>query len=187
MAIDLSAKPRCLIGPKGEPHERSAHSSSYILGTEIEAQNVQISRRQFPSLRCMKFTDKIIAADAASKTILLVEDEAPTRLLMWHILEQAGYQVLLASDGIEGLQKLTAAIHIDLLLTDLSMPGMSGVELAQHAQRLLPHLKVLYASGAYDRFPEIDRAVGCLIKPFTVDELLEMVAETMKAPVLSSN
>jgi CheY-like chemotaxis protein len=133
----------------------------------------------------MRFTDKINFNDLTPRTILVVEDEAPVRLLIGHILVQAGYKVILGSDGVEGLQKLTANSHIDLLLTDLSMPGMSGVELARRARCSRPDLKVLYASGAYDRFPEIDRAIGCLVKPFTVQELLEAVEHSINSPQLT--
>ena len=107
--------------------------------------------------------------------ILIVEDEAPIRLLMWHILNQAGYTVFLAMDGVDGLRKLSEAGHIDLLITDLAMPGMTGTQLAQHASEILSDLKVIYASGSQDCFPETRADVQCLKKPFTVDELLRAV------------
>jgi DNA-binding NtrC family response regulator len=107
--------------------------------------------------------------------ILLVEDEAPIRLLMWHILNQAGYTVFLAIDGVDGLRKLSEAGRIDVLITDLSMPGITGLQLAQHASEIVPDLKVIYASGSQDCFPETRADIRCLKKPFTVEELLETV------------
>jgi CheY-like chemotaxis protein len=108
-------------------------------------------------------------------TILVVEDEAPIRLLMWHILNHAGFRVHLATDGVDGLRKLSQIGSIDLLITDLSMPGMTGLELARHAIEILPSLKVIYATGSQHCFPQTHADVTCLIKPFTVDELLQAV------------
>jgi CheY-like chemotaxis protein len=115
--------------------------------------------------------------------ILLVEDEAPIRLLMWHILNQAHYTVFLATDGIDGLRKLSETDQIDLLITDLSMPGMTGVQLARHAIELVPGLKIIYASGSLDFFPELHSDIPCLAKPFTADELLAAVEEALRLPV----
>src|SRR3954469_14247173 len=104
--------------------------------------------------------------------ILLVEDEAPVRLLMWHILNRARYTVFLATDGVDGLRKLSEAGRIDLLITDLVMPGMTGIQLARHAREIVPLLKVIYASGSQDCFPETRADIKCLVKPFTVEDLL---------------
>jgi CheY-like chemotaxis protein len=116
--------------------------------------------------------------------ILLVEDEAPVRLLMWHILNQAGYTVFIAIDGCDGLRKLSEIGRVDLLITDLSMPGMTGVQLARHACEIMPGLKVVYASGSQDCFPETRADIQCLTKPFTVEELLRTVETTLKDTVI---
>ena len=87
-------------------------------------------------------------------TIFVVEDEAPIRLLMSHILDGAGFHVHLATDGVDGLRKISQIRAINLLITDLSMPGMTGLELARHALEILPSLKVIYASGSQYCFPE---------------------------------
>jgi len=111
--------------------------------------------------------------------ILLVEDEAPVRLLMWHILNRARYTVFLATDGVDGLRKLSEAGRIDLLITDLVMPGMTGIQLARHAREIVPLLKVIYASGSQDCFPEPRIDIKCLVKPFTVEDLLSAVEQTL--------
>jgi CheY-like chemotaxis protein len=105
-------------------------------------------------------------------TILLVDDEAPIRLLMWSILDRAGYTVHVASDGFDALRKMSEIGVFDLLVTDLSMPGMTGIQLARQAVELIPHLAVIYATGSQDCFPETRADITCLTKPFTVDELL---------------
>jgi CheY-like chemotaxis protein len=113
------------------------------------------------------------------KRILLVEDEAPVRLLMAHILNQAGYTVFLATDGVDGLRKLSEIAEIDLLITDLAMPGITGLQLARHACEILPSLKVAYISGSQDCFPETRSDIKCLTKPFTVEELLKVVRDSL--------
>jgi len=116
---------------------------------------------------------------AFEHTILLVEDEAPVRLLMWHILDAAGYRVHLAIDGFDGLRKVSEIGAIDLLITDLAMPGMTGIELARQARAMMPDLNVIYATGSQDCFPETRADVTCLTKPFTVDELLSAVGAVL--------
>lgn len=123
----------------------------------------------------MIFTARVLGEDKPSKTILLVDDEAPSRLLMSCILTQAGYTVLVASDGLQAMRHIDADAPIDLLLTDLRMPGMNGVELARSAKKTRPGLPVLFASGFLDCFPESSREVPSLTKPFTPAELLSAV------------
>lgn len=79
-------------------------------------------------------------------TVLFVEDEHAMRELVRDILSQKGFVVLTAADGDEALRLLTGR-HIDLLLTDIVMPGMDGFQLATQAKLIRPHLKVLYTSG----------------------------------------
>lgn len=115
----------------------------------------------------------------ARPLVLIVEDEAPIRLLMWHILSRAGYRLCLAIDGIDGLQKLNELERVDLLLTDLAMPGLNGVQLAERAQIIHPQIKIVYATGSQDCFPEFREDIRCVLKPFTVEELLKSVREAL--------
>src|SRR6266540_5639138 len=88
-----------------------------------------------------------------SETILLVEDEAPVRAVTRQLLERNGYTVLEASDGPAALALVDGAAvsrHIDLLLTDVIMPGMSGRELADKLKARRPNLGVLFMSGYTD-------------------------------------
>jgi CheY-like chemotaxis protein len=152
------------------------------MGSEVVAMRRGLGDDAFATVQSLGFDVKILENEIADRVaanaktrILLVEDEAPVRLLMWHILNRAGYTVLLGTDGVDGLRKLSEAGHIDLLITDLAMPGMTGLELAQRASEILPCIKIIYASGSHDCFPETRADIHCLRKPFTVDELLEAV------------
>ena len=115
------------------------------------------------------------------ETVLVAEDERPVRDLTRRILTDAGYRVLDAGSGQEALE--VAAHHsgsIDLLLTDVVMPGLSGKQLAQQLALRRPNLRVLYMSGYFDGSAELGQAL--LPKPFQRDGLLERVRAAMAAP-----
>lgn len=113
--------------------------------------------------------------DAAARTILVVEDEAAIRQLVVRVLERAGYRVLSAGDPSEALRILAEEPAVELLLTDLMLPQMSGKELAGRAQAMQPNLRVVLMSGYADEQMELD--VPYLEKPFTPKELLTKLAE----------
>ena len=124
------------------------------------------------------------AQPARPGSVLLVEDEAPLRKLVSTILSAAGYRVIEAASGDEALARAAAAGPIDLLLTDVVMPSMSGPELVSRLRSGWPELAVLYMSG-YDREllgqkpPE--GATEVLPKPFTPRELLARINELLQA------
>ncbi len=110
-----------------------------------------------------------------SGTILLVEDEDAVRDYSRQALIDLGYTVLDAASGQTALELLRKHPEIDLLLTDIIMPGMGGKELAEKASALCPELKVLYTTG-YSRNAIIhngvlDPGVALINKPFTVDQV----------------
>jgi PAS domain S-box-containing protein len=132
-------------------------------------------------------TRPAITLPAGSGTILVVEDEVQVRDLVQEVLQAEGYTVLTAADGEEGLHLCTAYDGpIDLLLTDVVMPGMSGPEMAQCILPMRPKLKVVYMSGyASDAMGDhgvLDPGTTFLQKPFTPDILLEKVRETLDTP-----
>jgi two-component system cell cycle sensor histidine kinase/response regulator CckA len=115
-----------------------------------------------------------------AETILLAEDEDAVRALVCRVLEQQGYKVVAARDGAEALR--LAAMHegwIDLLLSDVIMPGMGGIELSDQIRRVRPGIRVLYMSGYTES--EIDRRgvlgedAALLEKPFTGHSLAAAV------------
>ncbi|MBZ5698152.1 MAG: PAS domain S-box protein [Acidobacteriia bacterium] len=119
-----------------------------------------------------------------TETILLVEDEEALRKMTHELLEQSGYTVLEASDGLEALEiawQHKGPIH--LLLTDVVMPRMSGPALAKPAAALHPELKVLYMSG-YTGYSYVSQGLvssesELLQKPFTRDTLLRKIREVL--------
>jgi PAS domain S-box-containing protein len=123
-------------------------------------------------------------ADRGRETILLVEDETILRRLARQYLETQGYKILEAEDGAAALQ--IVAGHqgaIDLLLTDVIMPGMNGRELAAQIAKLLPDVRVLYMSGytenAVGRDGMLDAGINLLQKPFSLPALKDRVREVL--------
>ena len=119
--------------------------------------------------------------------VLLVEDEPALRALITQFLEQEGYRVVACTDGFEALSRArSSSVDFDLLLTDLVMPGMSGLELAQELLDGRPGLKVLYMSG-YAEQPEAlsqpgdaKSESGFLQKPFATEVLADKVRELLE-------
>ena len=117
----------------------------------------------------------------AGERILVVEDEEPVRRLVSRILEGAGYEVFALASGLEAIDAIRPEAHYDLLLTDVVMPGMSGVDLANRLTAQQSGLKVLLMSGyAGGVFPD-QGASGrsLLLKPFDKEELLTRVRELL--------
>ena len=119
-----------------------------------------------------------------SRTILLVEDEASLRKLTRNTLKEVGYTVLEAKDGFEAIEtaRHTDSV-IDLLLTDVVMPGMSGHELAGKLAPERPGMRVLYMSGYTDgaiaAHGVLESGISILRKPFTREKLMRSVEELL--------
>jgi two-component system, cell cycle sensor histidine kinase and response regulator CckA len=115
-------------------------------------------------------------------TVLLVEDEESLRTLTRSLLEQGGYSVLEAADGAEAVriaQAYDGPIHV--LLTDMVMPGMNGLAVAEKLSALCPGMRVAYMSG-YTGFSELERAnldTVIITKPFTRTTLLQRLSEVL--------
>jgi signal transduction histidine kinase len=111
-------------------------------------------------------------------TIILVEDETLVREITARVLGRAGYNVLEAGDGEEAIQLVRRHNgHIDLVITDVVMARMGGLELARRVAKEQPGLPILLMSGySAEEMPENDLTIGFLQKPFTPRELLQKVA-----------
>jgi PAS domain S-box-containing protein len=123
------------------------------------------------------------AANGGSETVLLVEDEDIVRSLARRILHGSGYEVIEAGSGEEALRLARGHDgHIDLLLTDVVMPGMNGRELADRLTELRPGTRVVYMSG-YTEDVVLQRGISgdraFLAKPFTATALAQEVRDVL--------
>jgi two-component system cell cycle sensor histidine kinase/response regulator CckA len=115
-----------------------------------------------------------------TETVLLVEDEAAVRELVRRVLESAGYRVLQADRPSEAERLLAEEDDVDLLLTDVVMPEMSGYELAARALEQRPKLRTMFMSGYSHPGAGSQQVPGELLqKPFTTDELTQTIRKTL--------
>jgi signal transduction histidine kinase/ActR/RegA family two-component response regulator len=118
------------------------------------------------------------------KTILVVEDEKEVRELASEFLSAAGYGVLTAEDGVEALatvERMGKSIH--LVLTDMVMPKMRGLELGQELRARLPKVKVAYMTGYLEKNPDAQDLLGgafFLQKPFSREALVSLVKQALE-------
>ena len=118
--------------------------------------------------------------------LLIVEDDESVRNFTARALSAAGHTVETAGDGLEGLEKISAtAGDYDLVLSDIRMPAMDGIEMARAVADTFPGLRLLLMTGYADqreRAVELEGTVsGVVNKPFTLSELRQRVGEALAA------
>ena len=121
---------------------------------------------------------------AANQTVLLVEDEVAIRRLVSEILSEAGYRILEAATGPAGVKLLQSREHIDLLITDVGLPGgLNGRQVADAGRAVRPGLKILfvtgYAANAAVGAGHLDEGMEVLTKPFNILELERRVHDLL--------
>jgi PAS domain S-box-containing protein len=131
-----------------------------------------------------KRADKSHDFTAHGETVLVVDDEAGIRTLIVDVLADAGYRVLQAEDGVSGLKLLQSKERIDLLISDVGLPGgMNGRQMADAARTHRPDMKVLfitgYAENAVVGNGHLDRNMQIMTKPFAIEPLGNKVREML--------
>ncbi|HEX9127649.1 MAG TPA: response regulator, partial [Gemmatimonadaceae bacterium] len=125
----------------------------------------------------------VAPSHAGIQTVLVVEDAEGLRELVRRLLEKLGYVVLVAANADEALRRFEENPAIDVLLTDVVMPGASGPELSRQLVQRRPALKVIYMSGYTDEaivhHGVLDPGIAFLNKPFTADALGRKIREVL--------
>jgi two-component system cell cycle sensor histidine kinase/response regulator CckA len=128
----------------------------------------------------MSDTNSFIQTAPSRGIVLVVDDEEGIRQLARRILEGAGYGVVEAKDGVDGLRMVEAGIPVDFLMADLDMPNMRGDQMAIEIRARRPELKVLYVTAHIASLMNRRRVLSddeaFVEKPFTAAALLEAVA-----------
>lgn len=115
------------------------------------------------------------------KTIFLVDDSATILLSISNILAKAGYATEKAANAEEALRKLQSGIKIDLMITDLNMPGMNGIDLIKEVRKLPTYkfVPILFLTTESQQSRKLEAkaagASGWIVKPATADELLNTI------------
>jgi CheY-like chemotaxis protein len=117
---------------------------------------------------------------ASGHVVLVVDDEEAIRMLLVETLEASGFTLLQAADGPTGLNLLQSSQKVDLLITDVGLPGgLNGRQVADAARVLRPNLKVLfitgYAENAVIEAAKLDRGMEVVTKPFAIAALMSKV------------
>lgn len=119
-----------------------------------------------------------------TETILLVEDEAFVRKVTHEVLQSAGYGVVTAKNAVEAIEQRERLPEVDLLLTDVVLPGKNGRALASDLRSRQPSLPVLFVTGYPLQLAEIEAAepaAACLPKPFSAATLLRKVRQMLNS------
>ena len=122
-----------------------------------------------------------------SKTVLVVDDEAMVRDLLTEVLRLQGYNVLAVASAAEALRVAASTATIHLLITDLMMPEVDGLELTRRFRALHPNIPVLMVSGSLPLLharsePDLER-FDFLAKPFQLNELLQKVRALLEVSI----
>ena len=123
------------------------------------------------------------AATGAGETVLVIEDDSAVRLIISNVLQDLGYACLEASDGQAALPILTSNSPLDLLITDVGLPGMNSRQIAEIARQYRPDLKILFVTGYAEHHRP--RAIPgpwheMVTKPFALDALALKIRDMLR-------
>jgi CheY-like chemotaxis protein len=122
--------------------------------------------------------------------LLLIEDEPEVQAVLADMLREAGYAVAVAKDGMEGIEHCARA-RVDLVLSDISMPGISGWDVAARLRARHPHIPIGFVTGWGDQLdPERLAGAGVdfvVAKPFQAQDILRHVAQVVMRPARAAH
>ena len=149
-------------------------------GTTIK---IYLPRMGDPAIADASTRREPIQSSRRSESILVVEDNVAVRAFSVEVLQDYGFRVLEAADASEALKVLEGTTAIDLLFTDIGLPGLNGKELASTVQRKHPSVRILFTSG-YAQMPSPTSSrwiseIPLLSKPFTRSQLFERVTQVL--------
>ncbi|NPU11405.1 PAS domain S-box protein [Bradyrhizobium sp. 83002] len=120
----------------------------------------------------------------AGQTVLIVDDEPSVRMLVGEVLAELGYRTIESADGASALRVLCSDARVDLLVTDVGLPGgMNGRQLADFSRTARPSLKILFITGYAEKAvmdaPGLDKGMAILTKPFDMDSLAKHIRDLL--------
>jgi CheY-like chemotaxis protein len=119
-----------------------------------------------------------------NETVLVIEDESVVRALIIEVLNELGYRAIEAVDGPSGLEILESKQRIDLLITDIGLPGLNGRQVADAARQLRPDFKVLFMTGYAETAAIapgfLEPGMTMITKPFAMETLALRIRECLE-------
>jgi len=131
--------------------------------------------------------EELIGLSGRDRTILLVEDDAGVRAVTAAMLKERQFTVIEADNGTRALDIISGDAEIDLLFTDIVIPGINGFELGRLARDRRPHLPVLYATGYSASYSASEKNADVLAKPYREMDLLHKLRHLLRPPVPASS
>jgi len=117
----------------------------------------------------------------AGEVVLVIEDETTVRELVVDVLEELGYRAIEAADGPSGLKLLQSGVHLDLLITDIGLPGLNGRQVVDAAREQRPDLKVLFMTGYAENATIangfLEPGMDMITKPFAIEALATRIRD----------
>ncbi|NBF06232.1 PAS domain-containing protein [Pseudomonas sp. Fl5BN2] len=117
----------------------------------------------------------------AGETVVVVEDDPAVRMLVLNVLSELGYRAFEAEDARSALPLLESPMRVDLLVTDVGLPGMNGRQLAEIARQHRPGLKVLFMTGYAEKAAErqgfLEPGMDLMAKPFSIEDLAQKIRQ----------
>jgi PAS domain S-box-containing protein len=130
--------------------------------------------------------ERAAAPRGDGETVLVIDDEPTVRMLVGEVLADLGYNAIEAEDGPSGLAVLESSARIDLLITDVGLPGLNGRQVADAGRLQRPDLKVLFITGFAENavlsHGHLDPGMHVMTKPFALDALGTKIRELIEAP-----
>ena len=113
--------------------------------------------------------------------MVVVEDDPAVRMLVLNVLAELGYRAFEAEDARSALPLLESPMRVDLLVTDVGLPGMNGRQLAEIARQQRPGLKVLFMTGYAEKAAErqgfLEPGMDLMAKPFSIEEMAQKIRQ----------
>ncbi len=160
----------------------SGYTDNVVVHRGILDEGIHYQPKPFGPEVLARKVREVLGPVRSAGTILVVDDEAGIRSLLRHILQGAGYQVLVANDGKQALERAAEA-DVSVVITDLVMPEREGLETIQLLRRRQPGLKIIAMSGAFrGEFLKVAEMLGAeatLAKPIRPEQLLETVRQVL--------
>jgi PAS domain S-box-containing protein len=132
----------------------------------------------------MVVSDETSAPTGTGETVLVIEDDPSVRLLVMQVLEELGYQAIETADGRQAVPILQSSRHLDLLISDVGLPGLNGRQLAEIAREQRPGLPILFMTGyarqAADQAEFLDGGMEIISKPFAIEQLGRRIGEILR-------
>jgi CheY-like chemotaxis protein len=123
-----------------------------------------------------------VETDGAPNCVLVVDDDAVIRLILAEAIRDAGWRVIEARSGADALSYLRSDSHVDIIFSDIQMPGsMDGLQLARHVRATYPTIPVILTSGKVAP-AHLDVSGNFIAKPYRVDRVVALIAQILSTP-----